>query len=135
MRYLNPQVIGVTYTWTKDQNQATQFSPPHGILQSATYLHSPFAAIMCVEASCIRRRLDIPNTPIDSRTLQELKAKDITDYVAMPLNFSDASIHAMIGITDLRGSVKHVTPCRARSSLPSSTIISSVWSGRSVQAD
>ena len=103
MRYLHPQVIGTTYTWTKDQDQATQFSPPHGILQSATYLHSPFAAIMRGEVSGIRRRLDIPGTPIDFPILQELKAKGITDYVAMPLHFSDGSIHAVTFSVDRPG--------------------------------
>jgi len=47
------------------------------------------------EVSGIRRRLDIPGTPIDFPILQELKAKGITDYVAMPLHFSDGSIHAV----------------------------------------
>lgn len=103
MRYLHPQVIGTTYTWTKDQDQATQFSPPHGILQSATYLHSPFAAILRGEVSGIRRRLDIPGTPIDFPILQELKANGITDYVAMPLHFSDGSIHAVTFSVDRPG--------------------------------
>ena len=103
MRYLHPQVIGTTYTWTKELDQATEFSPPHGILQSATYLHSPFAAIMRGEVSGIRRRLDIPGTLIDFPILQELKVKGITDYVAMPLQFSDGSIHAVTFSVDRPG--------------------------------
>ena len=103
MRYLHPQVIGTTYTWKRELDKATQFSPPHSILQSATFLHSPFAAIMRGEVSGIRRRLDIPGTPIDFPILQELKADGITDYVAMPIEFSDGSIHAVTFSADRPG--------------------------------
>jgi adenylate cyclase len=55
------------------------------------------------EVSGIRRRLDIPGTPIDFPILQELRAKGITDYVAMPIDFSDGSIHAVTFSTDRPG--------------------------------
>lgn len=103
MRYLHPQVIGTTYTWKQDSDEATQFSPPHGILQSATYLHSPFAAIMRGEVSGIRRRLDVPGAPIDFPILKELREQGVTDYVAMPIHFSDGSIHAITFSTDRPG--------------------------------
>ena len=103
MRYLHPQVIGTTYMWKRDSDEATEFSPPHSILQSATFLHSPFAAIMRGEVAGIRRRLDIPSTPIDFPILQELKAEGITDYVAMPILFSDGSRHAVTFSADRPG--------------------------------
>ncbi len=103
IRFLHPQVIGTTFTWKRDGGEATMFSPPHGLLQSATFLHSPFAAIMRGEASGIRRRLDVPSAPIDFPILKELKEQVVTDYVAMPIHFSDGSIHAMTFSTDRPG--------------------------------
>lgn len=103
IRFLHPQVIGTTFTWKRDGGEATMFSPPHGLLQSATFLHSPFAAIMRGEVSGIRRRLDVPSAPIDFPILKELKEQVVTDYVAMPIHFSDGSIHAMTFSTDRPG--------------------------------
>jgi len=94
IRTLHPQYIGTTYTWQADWEDVLEFAPTHAILQEERYIRSPFAAIF-EGAGGIRRRLDVPGVEFDFPVLQELRDEGATDYVAMPLVFSDGRINAI----------------------------------------
>jgi adenylate cyclase len=59
----------------------------------ANYRASP---VVRIEASgeTIRRRLADPDCPIDYPILSELREEGVTDYLGMPLRFTNAEIHA-----------------------------------------
>lgn len=59
----------------------------HGIQQSAEYLNSPVAVIH-QGAAAVRRRLEDPNALMDFGVLHDLKAIGATDYIALPLRFT-----------------------------------------------
>ncbi len=94
IRTLHPQYIGTTYTWQADWEDVEEFAPTHAILQEERYIRSPFAAIF-EGAGGIRRRLDVPGVDFDFPVLRELRDEGATDYVALPLVFSDGRINAI----------------------------------------
>ena len=102
LRTLHPQFIGVSYTWSRGTDEVDVFRPPYSILTSDTFLKSPYAAIF-EGAGGIRRRLDVPDANLDFPILEELRAEGATDYVAMPILFSDGKIHAITFASDHPG--------------------------------
>lgn len=103
IRTLHPQVMGIQYEWRRDRGTVTEQLPPHGILRKSQYLDSPMSAIFDGDAQIIRRRLDTPDTRLDYPILQELLAEGATDYVAMPLTFTDGKINAVTIASDRQG--------------------------------
>lgn len=102
IRTLHPQVIGTSYTWSRGTEGVAVFEPPHSIVQTDTFLKSPYATIF-EGAGAIRRRLDVPGSELEYPVLEELRAEDATDYVALPIVFSDGKINAITLATDRAG--------------------------------
>lgn len=94
IRTLHPQVIGVSYTWDEDTDAVAVFEPPHSIVQTDQFLRSPYASIF-EGAGAIRRRLEGPGAVLDFPVLVEIHEQGATDYVAMPIHFSDGQINVI----------------------------------------
>ncbi len=103
IRTLHPQVIGIRYEWRRDRGAVTEQLPPHGILRNSQYLDSPMSAIFDGDVQVIRRRLDTPDPRLDYPILRELLAEGATDYVAMPLTFTDGKVNAVTIASDRQG--------------------------------
>jgi adenylate cyclase len=102
IRTLHPQFIGTVYAWQRGVEEVTEMSPTHAVLQEERYLKSPYASIF-QGAGGMRRRLENSNAKFDFPILEELRAEGATDYVAMPLVFSDGRINAITLATDRVG--------------------------------
>jgi adenylate cyclase len=102
LRMLHPQFLGITYTWLRPTGEIEEFLPPYEVLQSDMYLKSPYAGIF-QGAGGVRRRLDIPGGNLDFPILEDLRAQGATDYVALPLSFSDGKLNAITFATDRPG--------------------------------
>lgn len=102
LRILHPQVIGNSYTWSRATGKVEEYSPPHSVLQSDSYLMSPYPEIY-EGAGAIRRRLDDPTAELEYPILEELRADGATDYVAMPIHFSDGKINVITFASDRPG--------------------------------
>lgn len=102
LRTLHPQFIGISLTWRRATDAIEIFRPPHAIVLEDRYTQSPLAAIY-EGAGAIRRRLDTGDAPHDFPILDELREEGATDYVAMPLIFSDGRISALTLASDRRG--------------------------------
>ncbi|MGI9411934.1 MAG: adenylate/guanylate cyclase domain-containing protein, partial [Hyphomicrobiaceae bacterium] len=98
----NPQLFALAYTWQRDSDEISEFQATHAGLQTEQFLNSPFAAILRGEGG-IRRRLEGENLRLDFPVLQELKDEGITDYVAVPLRFSDGQINILVLYSDAPG--------------------------------
>jgi adenylate cyclase len=103
IRTLHPQVVGMGYTWRRGSDVIEEYAPPHTVLTTPEYLDSPFAPIFEDRVGAVRRRLDIPGAQMDFPILQELKDAGATDYVAMPIVFSDGQINAITLACDRPG--------------------------------
>ncbi len=102
IRTLNPQLFGMAYTWRRDEEEVSEFQLPHEALDDPRYLSSPFALIIAGQGG-VRRRLEGPNPQLDFPILEELLEEGATDYVAMPLLFSDGQINIITMVSDAPG--------------------------------
>ncbi|MCZ6669076.1 MAG: DUF427 domain-containing protein [Gammaproteobacteria bacterium] len=94
IRILHPQVAAFTQHWHSVTGELVELEHDFEILQSPEYLNSPLLPIF-EGAGGIRRRLDIKEPLLDFDLLKELHAEGATDYVAMPMHFSDGQINAL----------------------------------------
>ncbi len=102
VRTLNPQLFANTYTWQHGVEGIEEYQATHVGLQTAEYRDSPFAPIIAGEGG-IRRRLEGPSPKLDFPILEDLVAEGATDYVAMPVKFSDGLINILILTSDRPG--------------------------------
>ena len=102
IRTLHPLVAAVSYTWQRGKPDIEIYEPPHRLMQTDSFLKSPYAAIL-EGAGAIRRRLDIPGASLEFGILEELKAEGATDYVALPITFADGKIAFLTLATDRAG--------------------------------
>ncbi len=103
IRTLHPIVVGTSYTWLRDQEAIDVRSVPYSLLETEKYLNSPVSAIFDDGVSAIRRRLDVPQPMLDYPILQELFDEGATDYVALPLHFSDGQVNLITLAADRPG--------------------------------
>ena len=102
IRTLHPQYLGTSYTWIRGSEEVEEYLPTYEILLTDQYLKSPYAGIF-EGAGGIRRRLDVPGIVLDFPILEDLRATGATDYVALPLLFSDGKINALTLAADRPG--------------------------------
>lgn len=92
LRTLHPELLASVYTWQADSDEIVLNQPTHDVVGERTYQDSPFALILRGEGG-IRRRLNGPSPTVDFPVLQDLKDQGATDYVAIPLKFSDGQLN------------------------------------------
>lgn len=102
LRTMHPQLAGLSHTWQRDTDEVEEFWPPLTVLQQDFFLKSPYA-LLFEGAGAVRRRLDIPGAVLDFPILEDLLALGATDYVALPLVFSDGRISAVTLASDRPG--------------------------------
>lgn len=102
VRTLNPQLFAHTYTWQRGVAGIEEYQATHAGLHTAEYRDSPFAPIIAGEGG-IRRRLDVAAPRLDFPILQDLIDEGGTDYVAMPVRFSDGQINILTLTSDRAG--------------------------------
>jgi len=99
IRTLHPQARGRAVIWRKTMRDPEELMVLHGIEETESFQRSPLPLIF-EGAGAIRRRLCDPETLLDFPVLHDLKAEGATDYVAMPLKFSDGALHFMTWTSD-----------------------------------
>ena len=102
VRTLNPLLFALGYTWQRDGDEVSVFEISHEILHGEQYLKSPFAVVIKGEGG-VRRRLEGPGAQLDFPVLEDLVAEGATDYVAMPLRFSDEQLNILTLVSDRAG--------------------------------
>jgi uncharacterized protein (DUF427 family)/class 3 adenylate cyclase len=102
VRTLHPQVMGALHVWTRDEDRVVRSELSHRVREAENFLASPFAHIFEGHGG-VRRRLTGPDAKLDFPILRELAAAGATDYVALPLTFSDGQRHALTLAADAPG--------------------------------
>lgn len=99
VRTLHPQIAVTGYTWNGDTGEMEEFTGDHQSQSGKSYQRSPVRQIF--EGSPgIRRRLLDPETPRDFPILEELDEQGITDYLILPVPFSDGRSYSCSWSTD-----------------------------------
>ncbi len=102
IRTLHPQVVAFVEHWHSVSGELVAFDYDHEGLETPEFLNSPLVPIF-EGAGGIRRRLDIDSPVLDFGVLKDLHAEGATDYVAMPMLFSDGQINAVCISSDRPG--------------------------------
>src|SRR5258707_2113056 len=93
VRTLHPQVMGRRFIW-RPGTEVEVSEAPFELLESADFLENPIAQVYAT-GRALRRKLADPDCALDFPVLSELRAEGITDYLALPLVFTDGAIHAV----------------------------------------
>lgn len=91
---LHPMIAGKNYVWNKRTDVVETFTPSHDILHHPSFANSPLRHVANglggVRQSFLGEREEFQFAIMD-----DLKAEGATDYVAMPLHFSNGRINVM----------------------------------------
>ncbi len=97
---LHPQLAGRGFIWRRDVDGVREVDTPHGMLSQPDYLTSPVRYVS-EGLGGVRQRLDGDGeSEFRFPVMEELRAQGGTDYVAMPLPFSDGQINTMTLTSD-----------------------------------
>ncbi|WP_341909184.1 adenylate/guanylate cyclase domain-containing protein [Ferrovibrio terrae] len=83
---MHPLTATRAFVWQRDQG-VKMAERGHDVFQTDEYLKSPIAVIH-EGAAAIRRQLEQPDAPMDFGILPELKALGVTDYLVLPMRFT-----------------------------------------------
>jgi len=98
---LHPQIIGRRFIWRPGADVEIS-EGRFGLFDTPEFLENPVARVYATKTA-IRRRLADPNCAMDFPILQELRAEGVTDYLAVPLFFTDGAIHLVTCTTQQPG--------------------------------
>ncbi len=90
---LHPNIMGRAFYWRKDNPIVEVGEAPYSLLDSDEYKRSPILHVLEKNTE-IRRHLSDPVCPDDFLVLKDFRDEGITDYVIMPLEFTNGEIHA-----------------------------------------
>ncbi len=93
VRTLHPQIAVTGYVWDGSTGEMDEFTGDHQSQSGESYQRSPVRRIF-EGAPGIRRRLLDPQCPRDFPVLVDLDAEGITDYLILPVPFSDGKSYA-----------------------------------------
>jgi adenylate cyclase len=102
IRILHPQLFGMGFYWQRGTDQIRVFRAEHGIERTELFQRSPMR-LLFEGAGAVRQRLDLPDVECDFPLLEELRQQGLTDYVALPLTFTDGKIHGTTWSSDRPG--------------------------------
>ncbi len=102
IRTLHPQLFGIGIYWQRDVGQIRVFRAERGIERTDQFLRSPMR-VLFEGAGAVRQRLDLPETEFAFPLFEELRQQGLTDYVALPITFTDGKIHGTAWVSDHPG--------------------------------
>jgi adenylate cyclase len=91
VRTLHPLLMGRSFVW-RPESEVVVSEAPFQLAGDTEFLTSPVQRIY-LTGKAIRRRLADPDCPDDFPFLAELRAEGISDYFALPLDFTNGEIH------------------------------------------
>ena len=103
VRTLHPQFFGIGFFWYRGEDEIRTFLAEHGIRDTDLYQRSPLRLIFEEEVDQLHRSLEQPDEVQPFPLFAELKAEGFTDYLALPLMFSDGKIHCTTWVSDKPG--------------------------------
>ncbi len=101
VRTLHPNIMGRRFTWQPGKPVETG-EAPFAIMQAEEFLASPVARVFAT-GETLRRRICVPDCPMDFAVLRDFAADGVTDYIAAPLSFTNGETHAVTWTTRAAG--------------------------------
>jgi adenylate cyclase len=88
---LHPQIIGRRFIWLPGADVEIS-EGRFGLFDTPEFRDNPVARVYATKTA-LRRQLANPDCPMDFPILKELRADGVTDYLALPLFFTDGSVN------------------------------------------
>ncbi|WP_299046041.1 DUF427 domain-containing protein [uncultured Tateyamaria sp.] len=96
---LHPMIAGKNYIWRASENAVTTYTPSYDIHQFPGFVNSPLQHVSQGRGG-VRQRLADTDEASRFPIMDELRAEGATDYVAMPLPFSDGRTNVLTLTSD-----------------------------------
>jgi len=93
VRTLHPNIIARRFVWREGETVAAIGAAGLDVAMSDAYRDSPINYVYS-HGVAVRRRLADPDCPLDFPLLAELREEGVTDYLILPLAFSNGEVHA-----------------------------------------
>jgi adenylate cyclase len=91
---LHPQIAGVNFLWNRDSDEVSASGASYEVFEMPEYINSPLN-LVTKGLGGVRQPLNTQETEFQFPIMEELKKEGATDYVAMPLRFSDGQFHSL----------------------------------------
>lgn len=99
---LHPNVMGRGFFWRRGKPDVDVAEAPYAVIETDEFKKNPIAKVY-KEGVELRRRLCDPDCPDDFPILNQLREEGVTDYLAMPLPFTNGEIHGATWSTESEG--------------------------------
>ena len=96
---LHPMIAGRRYLWTRDTNMVDVMAPSYDIHDRPEYIASPLRHVSNGLGG-VRQKIGVDYGDDTFPIIEDLRAMGATDYVAMPLPFSDGRINVLTLTSD-----------------------------------
>lgn len=96
---LHPLIAGKHYIWDKSEDEISTFAPTYEIHDHPAFTNSPLRHVSNGLGG-VRQRLNDDHPENSFPIMEDLRAKGATDYVAMPLPFSDGRTNVLTLTSD-----------------------------------
>jgi adenylate cyclase len=99
---IHPQFLGTAMVWWRDTAQTRHFMITHEVGDAIPYEKNPVRRVR-EGRETLRHRLDLSDLSLDFDVLKELRDRDGTDYVALPISGAHGVAHMITFVTDRLG--------------------------------
>lgn len=134
MRTLHPLVAARGIFWRRGNAGCTeQVDRGHSILGEEVYLRSPLRPAY-EQGQAVRRRLVGPDARLDFPVLEELRDEGLTDYLVLPVRFTDGVQAVTTWATDRAEGFAEADIARLRALIPVLALLIEVHARREVSS-
>jgi adenylate cyclase len=130
-RILHPQLFGTGFYWQRGSDEVRIFQAQRGIQATVLFQHSPMR-VLFEGAGAVRQRLDLPNVEFEFPMFYELRDEGLTDYVALPMAFSDGKIHGTTWSSDRPGGFENGDLAQIEDLLPAYSLLLEIHLNRRI---
>jgi len=102
IRTLHPMISASSYRWERGVQEVERFDVGYEMREDERYINSPLVPIY-EGMGGVRRRIGPDDGDDDYPILADLRAEGATDYVGVPMRFSDGQINVITMSTDQPG--------------------------------
>lgn len=102
MRTLHPLIAAFSSVWERDAERTESIETPHGLEGRSGYIGSPLE-IISRTGTAFRKRLADELASSDHGVLHDLKARGGTDYLGLPIRYSNGTTANLVFTTDVTG--------------------------------
>ncbi|WP_127115739.1 DUF427 domain-containing protein [Shimia sediminis] len=96
---LHPSIAGRHYIWNKGQDELTTMLPSYEIFDHPAFVNSPLYHVSQGRGG-VRQKIGVDYEDNSFPIIEDLRKEGATDYVAMPLFFSDGTVNVLTMTSD-----------------------------------